>query len=112
MRALLIATCALTVVGCASTNGATSPSVVAGQSLATAWAALDAAALTADAAVKAGYLKGATAHQVAVDLQTAQSALTTATSAYTVSVGADIGAQLAAAAAATAEILTLTGASK
>lgn len=82
-------------------------SIDAGKSLAIAWQSLDAAAITADAAVHSGKLKGAQAGTVAADLRKASAALTTATQAYGVANGADPSVQIAIALAATAEITTI-----
>jgi hypothetical protein len=92
----------LSLTGCATTQ------VNSGKTLALAWQGLDAAALSADAAVQAGKLKGSQASTVALDIRKAKAALNTATAAYTAT-GAvqDPAAQIAIAAAATAEITAI-----
>lgn len=85
-------------------------SLNAGKSLALAWQGLDAAAISADAAVQTGKLKGAQAATVAADLRKAKSALQTATAAYGVAGStSDPAVQIAIATTATAEILTIVG---
>jgi hypothetical protein len=104
----ILAACAL-LGACATASQPQTASMIAGKSLATAWAALDAAAKASDAAVASGYLKGAAAGTVANDLTKANLALGAAQTAYNGSQNADITAQLAAATTATAEILQLAG---
>lgn len=69
---------ALTLAGCAT--AATQDTE--GKALADAWSGLNAAALGADTAVKAGYLHGVEASRVSNDLKAATFALTAATDAY------------------------------
>lgn len=90
------------LAGCATT------SVDAGKGLATAWAALDTAAIAADAAVKTGRLSGAKAATVSADLKKAQAALTVATDAYATH-ATDPASGVLVATTAIAEITSIVG---
>lgn len=97
----IISTVAL-LGGCATT------SLDTGKSLALAWQGLDAASVSADAAVHAGKLKGAQAALAAADLRKASAALTAATAAYGVAGSTtNPGQQIAIATAATAELVAI-----
>ncbi len=105
-RALAALACAALVAGCASAGGV-SARLAAGKAIADGWAGLDGAALAADAAVRAGLLKGPTAATVSQDLKLASASLTAATTAYKADSSADVAAEVASAAAAVAAILTI-----
>lgn len=107
MRRLAAVVAAASILGACSTTS--SPGVTAGQAIAGGWASLDAAALAADTAVKAGRLKGAQAATVSADLKKAAAALNIATTAYKASASADVTVQVTAAATAVAEITLLVG---
>lgn len=98
-RAALLCAAAL-LASCATTR------LDAGKTLATTWAALDAASQGAELAVQSGKLHGAPAALVSADLKKASSALDTATTVYNAA-GGDPSAQIAVAAAAIAEINTV-----
>jgi hypothetical protein len=74
-----------------------------------AWAALDAAAQSADAAVHAGLLRGSAAATVSQDLKLADDSLRAATAAYQAGKDQDAAAQAASAAALVATVLTIVG---
>ena len=104
MKRLIILAALVSLAGCATAQ------VNAGKSLALAWQGLDAAAVSADVAVKAGKLSGSNAALVAADLRKAKAALLAATNAYTASGStADPSAEIAIAVAATSEIVSIVG---
>ncbi|MEI9964354.1 MAG: hypothetical protein WDM92_06280 [Caulobacteraceae bacterium] len=82
--------------------------MTAGKAIADGWLGFDGAAQLADGAVKAGYLHGPPAATASQDLKLASASLTAATSAYQAGKG-DTATQIAAAAAAVAEVLTIVG---
>jgi hypothetical protein len=104
MRRLLLAASLSSVMlaGCATT------SADAGKGLATAWALLDATAITADTAVKAGRLTPAQAATVSADLKKAKAALTVATDAYATH-ATDPASGVLVATTALAEITSIVG---
>ena len=79
MKRLLAIVLAAGLAACSTTP---SEHATEAKSIAVAWSALDAAAVSIDVAVKAGYIKGAEATTVAGDLNKADEALTAATVAY------------------------------
>ena len=104
MKRLAVFLSIFSLGACASTSA----SVDSGKALALVWQGLDAAAISADAAVQAGKLKGVQAATVATDLRKAKAALNTATSAYLVAgTTSNPAAQIAIATAATAEIVAI-----
>jgi len=103
---LALALAGALLAGCASTPGQ-SPSITEGKAIAGAWSSLKFAAETADAAVKAGVLKGDNARTVADDLTKAKDALSAADAIYAANHGADVSAQIAQAIALTSAVLNI-----
>jgi hypothetical protein len=102
--ALALVACASLCLGACASTGGLSP-LNAGKAIAVGWSSLDAAAIAVDTAVQAGRLKGAQAQIVHDDLAKARDALLAADAAYHGAAGTtDLGAQIAIASAAVAEI--------
>jgi predicted nucleic acid-binding protein len=107
----LVACASLCLAACATGGGL--DTVNSGKALAVGWSSLDAAAITVDAAVQAGKLRGPAAKTVHDDLVKARDALTAADAAYHGAASTtNPGAQIAIASAAVAEITLIVSGAK
>ena len=105
MRLFLLTGACCALAACATP--AASVRISEGKAVAGAWASLQAASSVADAAVKAGKLKGSQAAAVADDLNAATRIITAADQAYQQNPGADVSAQVAQAAGVIAKALCI-----
>jgi hypothetical protein len=107
MKRFLALACVGALLAACATGPDSSASVSEGKAIAGAWSTLKLASNSADAAVKAGLLKGSTAAVVADDLRKATASLQAADGLYAANHGADVSSQIADAVALTAAVLNI-----
>jgi len=110
---LALSGCATGVLSAAGVSSSTQATVHldAGKALALAYSGLDDATLAVEAAIKSGYLKGASEQTAGADLAKAKATLDAADAAYTASASSDPSSAIATVSDLIAAVRALAGVS-